>query len=209
MNKTTLLFTGIFLTFGSAWVGLVAYPVANLGTMEPLLDEATGGLLPPPVSGLAVAGQRVYAANGCVECHSQQVRPDPLTTDIAKELGKRQTVARDLLRQKTAFPGTLRIGQDLSNIGARQADTNALHLHLYAPRSVTPWTNMPSYSYLYTVRKIQGQPSNESLVGLAGPHAPKPGYEVVPTEDAKALVAFMLSLNKSYPLPESPEPTAK
>ena len=63
---------------------------------------------------------------------------------------------------------------------------------------------MPSYSYLYKVRKIQGQPSNESLVGLTGPHAPKPGYEVIPTDDAKALVAYLLSLNQNYPLPESP-----
>jgi hypothetical protein len=37
MNKLTLLFTGILLTFGSAWVGLVAYPVANLSNMQPLL----------------------------------------------------------------------------------------------------------------------------------------------------------------------------
>jgi cytochrome c oxidase cbb3-type subunit 2 len=139
-----------------------------------------------------------------VECHSQQVRLAPLTTDIEKELGTRQTVARDDLRETTSFFGTQRIGQDLSNYGARTDDANAIHLHLFAPRSVTPWTNMPSYSYLYKVRKIQGQPSNESLVGLTGPHAPKPGYEVIPTDDAKALVAYLLSLNQNYPLPESP-----
>jgi cytochrome c oxidase cbb3-type subunit II len=32
-----------------------------------------------------------------------------------------------------------------------------------------------------------------------------PGYEVVPTEDAKALVAYLLSLKRDYPLPEAPE----
>ena len=210
MNKLPSLFTGIFLIFGSAWLGLVNYPLKNLGNLQPVPDEATGGVLPPTVSGLAVAGQKVYASNGCVECHSQQVRFSPLTTDIDKELGKRQTVARDYLREKTALPGTLRVGQDLSNYGARAGeDINAIHRHLFEPRSVNPWSNMPSYSFLYNVIKIQGQPSNEAVLGLTGPCAPKPGYEVVPTEKAKALAAYLLSLNQSYPLPESPIATAK
>jgi cytochrome c oxidase cbb3-type subunit 2 len=209
MNKLTLLFTGIFLTFGSAWIGLVAYPVANLAHMEALPDEETGGLLPPTQSGLAVAGQKVYAANGCMECHTQQVRPDPLTTDIAKQLGKRQTVPRDEIRDRTAFLGEYRIGQDLTNYGARETDSAAIHRYLYAPSSVTPWSNMPSYSYLYEYRKIVSQPSARALQGLTGSSAPKPGYEVVPTQQAEALVAYLLSLNQNYPLPESPEPTAK
>jgi len=209
MNKLTLLFTGILLTFGSAWVGLVAYPVANLAKMEPLPNEETGGLIPPTLSGLAVAGQKVYAANGCVECHSQQVRPDPLTTDIAKQLGKRQTVPRDEIREHTPFLGEYRIGQDLSNYGARETDVAAVHRHLYSPQLVSPWSNMPSYSYLYQYRKIVGQPSAHALQGLTGSFAPKAGYEVVPTQQAEALVGFLLSLNQNYPLPESPEPTAK
>ena len=209
MNKLTLLFSGIFLTFGSAWVALVAYPAANLGQMQPLPNEETGGVNPPTVSGLALAGQKVYAANGCMECHTQQVRPDPLTTDIAKQLGKRQTVPRDEIREHAPFLGEYRIGQDLTNYGARETDVAAIHRHLYAPTSVTPWSNMPSYSYLYEYRKIVSQPSAYAVQGLTGSSAPKTGYEVVPTQQAEALVAYLLSLNQNYPLPESPEPTAK
>ncbi|MEI8293508.1 MAG: cbb3-type cytochrome c oxidase subunit II [bacterium] len=209
MNKLPLLFTGLFLTFGSAWVGLVVYPVANLGKMQPLPDEETNGYFPPTVSGLAIVGQKVYAANGCMECHTQQVRPDPLATDIAKQLGKRQTVARDEIREHTPFLGQYRIGQDLSNFGTRETDPSAIHRHLYAPKSVSDWSNMPSYSYLYENRKIVGQPSAHALQGLTGAFAPKPGYEIVPTQQAEALVAYLLSLNQNYPLPESPEPTAK
>lgn len=209
MNKLPLVFLGIVFVFGSAWVGLVSYPMKNLGDLQPVPDEATGGVLPPTVSGLAVAGQKVYAQNGCVECHSQQVRLAPLTTDIEKEVGKRQTVARDYLREKVALPGSLRVGQDLSNYGTRAPDLNAIHRHLFQPREVNPWSNMPSYSYLYKMVKIQGQPSNEAITGLTGASAPKPGYEVVPTEKAKALVAYLISLNQSYPLPESPVATAK
>ena len=32
------------------------------------------------------------------------------------------------------------------------------------------------------------------------------GYEIVPTYEAEALVAYLVSLNRNYPLPEAPEP---
>lgn len=208
MNKFTLIFAGVFLTLASSWLGLAVYPALVLGHMEPLADEATGGYLPPSPSGLAVAGGRVYAANGCVYCHSQQVRTAPLSTDIVKGLGPRQTVPRDYLREKTTFLGTMRVGPDLTNIGVRQPDANWHHQHLYEPVTVTDWSIMPSFRYLYRMRKIQGQPSEDAVKGLTGPHAPKPGYEVIPTGEAKALVAYLLSLKRNYPLPEAPKPPA-
>jgi len=42
---------------------------------------------------------------------------------------------------------------------------------------------------------------------LLPPDSPPEGYEVVPTYEAEALVAYLLSLNRNYPLPEAPEPT--
>jgi hypothetical protein len=39
------------------------------------------------------------------------------------------------------------------------------------------------------------------------PIAPPSGYEVVPTAEGKALVDYLLSLKKNYPLPEAPEAT--
>jgi cytochrome c oxidase cbb3-type subunit 2 len=62
---------------------------------------------------------------------------------------------------------------------------------------------MAPYKYLYRVQKIQGQPSPKALK-LEGKYAPAPGYEVVPTPDAEALVAYLLSLNRNYALPEAP-----
>ena len=204
MNRLPLLFFGIFITFASAWAGLVAYPYLNLGRMLPITDEASGDILPPPISGLADAGQRVYAANGCVYCHSQQVRPAYLSTDIAKGLGGRRTVARDYIRSKPAFLGTMRTGPDLTNVGLRYA-ADWQHRHLYEPGVVTKGSIMPSFRYLYRMQKIQGQPSADAVQGLQGPHAPPPGYEVVPTQQAVELVAYLLSMKRDYPLPEAPQ----
>lgn len=61
---------------------------------------------------------------------------------------------------------------------------------------------MPSYANLFTVHKIEGQRSVDALE-LDGDFAPKAGYEVVPTADAKNLVAYLLSLRHDYPLPEA------
>ena len=209
MNKLPLIFLGVFLTFAFSWLGLVAYPYLTLGHLQPLPDEETGGYFPPGSSGLAVAGQRVYAANGCLYCQSQQVRLAPLSTDIEKGLGPRQTVARDYLRAQPVFLGTMRTGPDLANIGARQPDAGWHHRHLYEPRSVTGWSVMPSFRFLYKMQEVQGQPSGDAVKGLGGPHAPPPGSEVVPSDEAKALVAYLVSLKRNYPLPESPEPPAK
>ncbi len=207
MNRLPLLFLGIFATFASAWIGLVAYPYIALGNLQPLIDEDSGAIMPPPLSGEAIAGQKVYASAGCIYCHTQQVRQPYITTsDIERGWGSRATVARDYIREQPVFLGTMRTGPDLANVGKRWPDPMWHHRHLYEPLEVSPGSIMPPYRYLYRKQKIVGQPSMNAVQGLVGPHAPEPGWEVVPTEEATALVAYLLSLNRDYPLPEAPEP---
>ena len=204
MNRLPTLLCGIFLVFLTSWIGLVAYPVLQLGRLAPAADADTGGTLPPVYGGQAIAGQRVYAAEGCISCHSQQVRQTSITgTDIARGWGARPSVARDYLRDSTAFLGSYRLGQDLSNVGVRQPVARWHFLHLYSPGSVSEGSLMPPYRHLFEVRKIQGQRSSEAL-DLTGAAAPQSGLEVVPTTAAKNLVAYLLSLRHDYPLPEAP-----
>ena len=203
MSKLSTLVFGIFAVFTAAWFGIVGYSYLHLGRMQPAVDESTGGSNPPPLSGLAVAGQRIYAANGCVSCHTQQVRSGAFSNDVEKKLGPRPTVARDYMRENPAFLGNLRIGPDLTNVALRSSDANWFHQHLYEPAKITPGSNMPSYRYLYQNRKIVGQQSANAVTGLSGPYAPASGYEIVPSEDARLLVAYLLSLKRDYALPEA------
>lgn len=204
MHRLPTLLSGIFLVFLTSWLGLVAYPVLGLGRLAPVADADTGGTLPPVYGGQAVEGQRVYATEGCISCHSQQVRQTSVTTtDVDRGWGVRPSVARDYLRDSTAFLGSRRLGQDLSNVGVRLPDATWHYKHLYHPSSVCEGSLMPSYSHLFQVQKIQGQPSVEALE-LSGADDPKKGYEVVPTAEAKNLVAYLLSLRHDYPLPEAP-----
>lgn len=75
------------------------------------------------------------------------------------------------------------------------------HVHLYAPRSINPDSNMPSYRFLYRKRRITGERSAEALQ-LSGRDAPPEGWEIVPTFDAKCVVAYLMGLNQSHPLKE-------
>lgn len=205
MNRMPVIIIGAFLTFLSSWIGLVAYPYLELGRFMPFTSEETGDINPPPLSGMAVRGQRTYASAGCVYCHSQQVRQVGYGSDLERGWGARPTVARDYMRENPAFLGTMRTGPDLTNIGARQPTAMWHHQHLYQPGVVSPGSIMPSYRYLYRLQKIEGQRS-VNAIDLLPPDTPPDGYEVVPTYEAEALVAYLLSLNRNYPLPEAPEP---
>ena len=61
---------------------------------------------------------------------------------------------------------------------------------------------MPAYRFLYEKRPISGQPSADA-VKLTGVDAPPEGWEIVPTYDARCLVAFLISSNQSHPLNET------
>jgi len=73
------------------------------------------------------------------------------------------------------------------------------HVHLYSPRSINIDSNMPSYRFLYRMRRT-GAGSSSDALQLTGSDAPPAGWEIVPTFDAKCLVAYMMALNQSHPL---------
>ncbi len=206
MNKLNGLFFGVFLLFGVSWLGLVAYPYLSFAGLRQSKDDATGALAPLGNPGTAAQGARVYAANGCVYCHSQYIREKDEGNDINRQWGTRRTVARDYIFDHQVFLGTSRLGADLTNVGVRQTDPQWFYRILYSPQTMSREVAMPAYRWLFETREIQGQPSADA-VKLEGADAPPSGYEVVPTAEGKALVEYLLSLKQNYPLPEAPEAT--
>ena len=318
MKGLAPLFLGIFGTFAFSWIGLTVIPTWQIGHLNPESDEEGTDIYPRPQSGMFERGGHVYAANGCVYCHSQQVRADYIADDIERKWGNRRSAPRDYIFERPVFLGKMRMGQDLANIGTRApapeespapagaaspapqgaavssppaeaaakassppsqaaspapktspatasaaspgtspasaAPPNASpppgqrtgvaspspgqmanttpggsgpaapsaqtpgapwpiqtaglppmysaawhHVHLYAPRSINPDSNMPAYRFLYEKRRIAGERSAEALQ-LSGSDAPPEGWEVVPTYDAKCVVAYLMGLNQSHPL---------
>ncbi len=208
MNRFPLIFAGMFAAVGSAWVGLVMLPYLNLGQLRPASDADTGAEYPPPLSGEAHRGRRVYAANGCIYCHSQQIRGRATARlDLERGWGPRRTVARDYLRERPVMLGTMRTGPDLTNIGQRQRDRAWHYRNLYDPRGVYPHSIMPAFRHLFDLRQIVGEHPADA-VALSGPHAPPAGSVIVPKPEAADLVAYLLSLDRTYPLEEAAEEPA-
>jgi cbb3-type cytochrome oxidase cytochrome c subunit len=113
------LFLGIFATFAFSWIGLALVPNFQIGQLDPQADEDGTDVYPVPQSGMAERGRKIYTANGCYYCHSQQVRPDSDSTDIDRKWGDRRSAPRDYIYDRPVLLGEMRIGPDLSNIGQR------------------------------------------------------------------------------------------
>jgi len=216
MNRTTSLLTGIIGSFALSVYALVIVPQQQLGGLQPQFTDDEGKIVdiyPIENEGIVKAGRAVYASEGCIYCHSQQIRDEQNGLDIERGWGVRRTVARDYIFDNPPFLGSSRLGPDLSNVGSakwrnepenedadhKPAKRNAKWhlLHLYNPRVIVGESNMPSYRYLFTKRKISGQRSVEALDVPV-----EDGYEIVPKPEAKNLVGYLLSLDKSHPLKE-------
>ncbi len=259
MKSGFSIFLAILLTLGGSWIGFVVAPTMQLGTAKLTTALVTGDTWPQQRTGEATLGQQIYRANGCVACHTMQLRQDGVSfevvltsagkinptavsnlistltltglnkeaadiaadkisavggktethltatgADISNYHAVRRSVAADYLYDAPVQLGSLRAGPDLANIGARQP-VAAVHLqHLYAPSSVTAKSAMPSYKFLFEVRKqINGVASPDAL-NLPAEFATAAGYEVVPKPEAKQLVAYLLSLRADAPLYEAP-----
>jgi cbb3-type cytochrome oxidase cytochrome c subunit len=82
VNNGPLLFFGILATLASSFWGLLLAPQLQIGGQQPAVLESTGQFYPSARPGLAQQGAEVYRAQGCVECHSQQVRQTGVNFEV-------------------------------------------------------------------------------------------------------------------------------
>jgi len=225
MNDFRKLVLGIAITFGAPWLFLILLPAIGYQSLAPITYEKDKGdeldsSYAFPLATANVSGQAIYRREGCVQCHTQVIRPAQVALDAwRKGAGQNQlegqnpdpvraTVLRDFFGEKHAFLGVQRNGPDLANAGFRFKSRSKIHLHLYQPKAIRLWSSAPNYKHLYTVRLVQGQPSDRALPLKNTAADPGPGKEVVPTTEAELLVDYILSLKKDAPLPGSNPPVA-
>ena len=195
MSRVWLLLVGAFAALSFAIVLLVLVPRALL-----MRVEASPGLRPYTTSELQ--GREVYIANGCVYCHSQQVRDPAFTTDVERGWGSRPTVPGDYVYDRPHLLGTSRTGPDLINVGQRLPDRNWQLIHLYDPRALSAWSIMPGFPFLFTEKLPNAVRPGDVVVVIPGPRAPR-GRVVVAKPEALALTDYLLSLKRNAPVPAS------
>ena len=216
MKGIGALFLGIFGTFAFSWAGLVLIPNYQIGHLDPQVDEDGNDPYPAPKSGMADRGRRLYAANGCVYCHSQQMRADYAASDLERsrdldpkkpKWGERRSAPRDYLFEHPVLLGKMRLGPDLANIGkaAPAEEENAASAANPAapttpPASPTPGA-APAASPAKAPATTSPAPASASPAGAASPTpAPNANTAAAKTSPAPA--------SASPAAPASPTPTA-
>lgn len=147
----------------------------------------------------AVKGKALFVANGCVACHTQQVR----NVDMDKMWGSRPSLAADYAdihrsdfwRNTATLMGTERTGPDLTDIGNRQPSKDWNLVHLYNPRIVVKESIMPAYPWLFTIKQ---EPSKSDIVvNVPAQYMIGEQGKVVATKEALYLIAYLQSLKQT------------
>jgi cytochrome c oxidase cbb3-type subunit 2 len=199
-NHKKLFRTALGLFVGLTIVVAIMPAINNQDNNEPLPGYE-------PLSQEAYLGKKSFIANGCVACHTQQVR----NVDMDNIWGSRPGIPADYAgisrtdfwRNTATLMGTERTGPDLTNIGSRQPSLAWNLLHLYQPRAVVEKSIMPAYPWLFEVKNELGEKDVEVVV----PDAYRKGISgrIVATQEALLLVAYLQSL-KQTPLPDGKLP---
>ncbi len=187
-------------------------PMVKVESNIPKIETVT------PYSPLELTGRDIYVANGCYNCHSQQVRPLRYETDRYGEYSKIGEFVYDHPFQW----GSKRTGPDLARtgyIGSSTYKTAIWHYnHFTNPTQMNPQTIMPEYSWLIKkdvdlskiptkikVMKMLGVPYNEGYEDIAVKKymeqskeivdkLKESGVEVEPTKEIIAMIAYLHKL---------------
>ncbi|MEO5947850.1 MAG: cbb3-type cytochrome c oxidase subunit II [Chitinophagaceae bacterium] len=192
-NNHKKLFWTAFLFFAGLTVLVAILPALNNQKNNRPLPGAE------PLSVEAVKGKNLYIANGCVACHTQQVR----NIDMDKAWGTRPGIAADYAgihrtdtwRNTATLMGTERTGPDLTDIGNRQPSKDWNLVHLFNPRTVVKESIMPAYPWLFTIKKEAAK--GDVVVSVPKEYMNGKEGKVVATNDALYLVAYLQSLKQT------------
>ena len=168
-----------------------------------------------PYTPLELHGRDIYIREGCVNCHTQMVRPFRSETERYGEYSK----AGEFVYDHPFLWGSKRTGPDLHRIGGKYS--NSWHYnHMLAPDAVSTGSIMPAYLWLFeqsidkdlTSGKINalrtvGVPYEEGYEYIANEDLDKQsegivrslkadGIEVAPEAEIIALIAYLQRLGK-------------
>lgn len=182
-------------------IAMMAYPMLR-ADMHPKVE----GLV--PLTALELAGRDLYQREGCVNCHTQTVRP--LQSEVVRYKGNRaaEPSGRYSLAGEFAYDhpflwGSKRTGPDLAFEGWLKSA--AWHYaHFEDPQAVVARSNMPSYAFLAKEKLDPDEIARHmrALRRLGVPYGDDAAIAAVAREvhgktEMDAMVAYMLSLGKA------------
>ena len=144
-----------------------------------------------PYTPLELHGRDLYIREGCVNCHSQTIRPFRSETERYGEYSK----AGEFVYDHPFLWGSKRTGPDLQREGGKYS--NAWHYnHMMDPRSMSPGSIMPAYDWLLD-QKLDTTTTASKISAMQTLGVPYPeGYANIANRDlntqSKAIAANLL-----------------
>ncbi|KAA0257138.1 cytochrome-c oxidase, cbb3-type subunit II [Deferribacter autotrophicus] len=141
-----------------------------------------------PYTALQLAGRDIYQREGCVNCHTQTVRP--LKAEVLRygDYSKAGEFAYD----RPFLWGSKRTGPDLARIGGKYPD-EWHYQHLANPQAFFPQSNMPKYDFLAN-RKIDAKEVEKHMKALGFPYSKKEIEQLKDMTEMDALVAYLQTI---------------
>jgi cytochrome c oxidase cbb3-type subunit 2 len=165
---------------------MMAYPMLR-ADMHPRLETLK------PFTPLQLAGRDLYQREGCVNCHTQTVRP--LKSEVMRygDYSKAGEFAYD----RPFLWGSKRTGPDLAREGGMRPD--AWHLaHFVDPQAMVPRSNMPAYRWLKEA-KVDAAATRAHMKALGLPFTEDQIQALGGKTELEAMVAYMQWLGSGVP----------
>jgi cytochrome c oxidase cbb3-type subunit II len=96
-------------------------------------------------------GEHIYAIEGCWYCHTDQTRT--LVQDVvlngSDSYPAPPSSANEYIYQEITFPGTRRIGPDMSRVGIKRPSRDWHKAHFWSPKTASQGSIMPSFRHFF------------------------------------------------------------
>lgn len=100
---------------------------------------------------LIALGEHIYAIEGCWYCHTDQTRT--LVQDVvlngSDSYPAPPSSASEYIYQKITFPGTRRIGPDISRVGIKRPSRDWHKGHFWSPKTASQGSIMPAFHHFF------------------------------------------------------------
>jgi cytochrome c oxidase cbb3-type subunit I/II len=135
-----------------------------------------------PYTPLELHGRDIYIREGCVNCHSQMIRPFRSEVQRYDPKGGEYSKAGEYVYDHPFLWGSKRTGPDLQRLGGKYADSWHFR-HMLTPAEVSTGSIMPAYPWLYEQQIDKGLTAGKisALRTVGVPYAD--GYEEIANQE--------------------------
>jgi cytochrome c oxidase cbb3-type subunit I/II len=143
-----------------------------------------------PYRPLELEGRDLYIREGCVNCHSQMVRP--FRSEV--ERYGPQSKAGEFVYDHPFLWGSKRTGPDLLRIGGKYND-NWHFNHLYDPQSTSAGSIMPGYKWLFENKALDISTIEKKMKVMRELGVPYTDFEIEKAQELINLQALQIEKN--------------